>query len=165
VSRRIVTIGLGLARGAVATRKRLFLTVVVVGVLGFLGIRAWQDWDRPPRINEETYAKIHRELSQKEVIALVGAPPGSFFAFGNTPAWQLEHRWEQLVDNRTYTASFVSGKRSMCRWADEHHELTVFFGADGKAIGKKFRNAEPETWHDYLLAKIASVLRSLGVRF
>jgi hypothetical protein len=141
------------------TRKRIALAAIV---LGFIFLSTWYLSNRPPRINERIYAKIHAGMTKADVIELIGAPPGYYGmskrpVFDGPPGQVLDPRIEDDGPN-VQLQPFKT-----CRWQDANNEITVLFSANGMAVFKAYAKAEPVGWRDAVRNALESILRWFGM--
>jgi hypothetical protein len=105
-------------------RYRRLWTVVLVALLGVAGL-AWLTRTRPaPRtLNVEGFHQLQRGMTQDEVEALLGGPPGDY---GQYPSGGFDMTAE----------GFVCPSGSVEKlWYDDDHRFEIFFGDEGKLAG------------------------------
>jgi hypothetical protein len=129
--------------------------------LVFAGVAGYWFLQPHPRIDAETLQKIQVGMTEREVIDIIGAPPGNY-GFGegevepiftdwimwdtNDPELRTPRGPVQLSDSRT--------------WLGQESGIEVFFDIDGKVASKSQRTV----WRPYEshYDKICQMLRLKG---
>jgi hypothetical protein len=145
-------------RRYVAGRIKRWITwkrIVLVGiVLVFILLSSWYLSNMPPRINEQTYAKIRAGMTKNDVIALIGAPPGRY---GGSNSSEKEYRHAKFLGSRDLVVLGVTS----CWWEDDRSEICVQFGVDGRILSKGFADAPPPGWRERTRNNFERILRFL----
>jgi hypothetical protein len=112
------------------TKKRLLLildgVVLAVAVIAVVVLLLWPENPRLARgrlISWEHYEQIKKGMSQDEVEAILGGPPGDF---------STNLRFFIRLDG-------FDAKPSWERWTGDEACIEVHFGEDGKVEGKSFQ--------------------------
>jgi hypothetical protein len=114
--------------GAMTKGKRMLgLVGVAAGLIAFVGWRAFAP--PPPRINLDSFARIQPGMTQAEVEAILGVPPGDYAAAGSVrPTLGVNPN------------ELPAGARREDWWAEEA-AVAVWFGQDGRVV-----NATAASW-------------------
>jgi hypothetical protein len=106
--------------------------LVLVGVAAVVGVTAFAGWrllSYPPCFNRADYERIREGMTEAEVEAVLGVPPGNYCSdyYGRYTIWdQVEAH---------YTDTTICDGR---KWFSDTGFVVVYFRAPGAVVAKSF---------------------------
>lgn len=125
-------------------RKRICLCAGVLTCLVFAGVAGYWFLQPHPRIDAETLQKIQVGMTEREVIDIIGAPPGNYgVGEGELNPFNVSTFW-------------IFPEKSVKTWLGRDKAIQIGFADDGKVLSKNIGNV----WREY-----DSHLHMVGVWF